>query len=131
MYLSHVCYIRIRATTTMKLCQVEDQYKKFPAIKRDEVKKLMEWCQKQAHLPRNITGDNERLVFDSTIIKRRTLFLLSLELEVILFLHSNYNKVEATKVTIDNYYTCRTHMTMFFGSRDIKGADMVVAHDLL
>lgn len=53
------------------------------------------------------------------------------ELEVILFLHSNYYKIEPTKITIDNYYTCRTHMSMFFGARDIKGDDMIVAHDLL
>ncbi|XP_063709295.1 uncharacterized protein LOC134837834 [Culicoides brevitarsis] len=91
----------------MKLCNIEDQYKKFPSLKRDEVKKLMDWCQKQAHLPRNIT-----------------------ELEVILFLHSNYNKIEATKTTIDNYYTCRTHMGMFFGSRDVTGQDVKTAHDI-
>uniref|UniRef100_A0A336M8X4 CSON013469 protein n=1 Tax=Culicoides sonorensis TaxID=179676 RepID=A0A336M8X4_CULSO len=91
----------------MKFCNTEDQYKKFPDTKKEDVQKLMDWCSKQPHLPKNIT-----------------------ELEVILFLHSNYNKMEAAKMTIDNYYTSRTHMSQFFGARDVKSDDMAVAHDL-
>uniref|UniRef100_A0A336KST9 CSON013468 protein n=1 Tax=Culicoides sonorensis TaxID=179676 RepID=A0A336KST9_CULSO len=91
----------------MKLCDVEDQYKKFPDLKKEDVQKLLNWCSNQAHLPKNIT-----------------------ELEVILFLHSNYYKIEAAKVTIENYYTSRTNLTKFFGSRDIKSNEMMVAHDV-
>lgn len=55
----------------MKLCQVEDQYKKFPTLKRDEVKKLMDWCQKQAHLPKNITGKKTKDLFCGVLNKIR------------------------------------------------------------
>lgn len=38
-----------------QLAIVENEYKKFPDLKKDEVLKLQEWVQKQPHLP-NITG---------------------------------------------------------------------------
>lgn len=49
----------------MKFCNVSDQYKKFPELKKNDVKKLMDWCQKQAHLPKNITGEMKDFQFES------------------------------------------------------------------
>lgn len=37
------------------LANVDEQYKKFPQLNRDEVVKLQDWYNKQPHLP-NVTG---------------------------------------------------------------------------
>ncbi|GLV38431.1 uncharacterized protein CBL_13018 [Carabus blaptoides fortunei] len=78
----------------MKTITVEEEYAKNKYLKREDVKNLMNWAEKQSYLPK-----------------------IS-ELEIILFLHSCYNSQEAAKVTIDNYYTCRTHCPEFFENRD-------------
>lgn len=39
----------------LTLASVEDEYKKFSQLKKDEVLKIQDWYQKQPHLP-NITG---------------------------------------------------------------------------
>ncbi|XP_058829855.1 alpha-tocopherol transfer protein-like isoform X1 [Topomyia yanbarensis] len=82
----------------LQVADVENEYKKFPDLKREDVQKIREWMEKQPHLPK-----------------------IS-ELETVLFLHSNYFKMEATKQTIENYYTCRTHIPMFFANRDMLSA---------
>lgn len=33
----------------------ENEYKKCPELKKDEVLKLMDWCKRQPHLP-NLNG---------------------------------------------------------------------------
>lgn len=40
----------------MPLVNPEDEYKKNKQLKREDVKVLMEWVEKQAHLPQ-ITGE--------------------------------------------------------------------------
>ena len=42
-----------------------------------------------------------------------------------LFFHSCYFKMEPTKVTIDNYFSCRTHVPEFFENRDPFTTDLV------
>lgn len=37
------------------VADIENEYKKFPELKKEEVLKLMEWCKRQPHLP-NLTG---------------------------------------------------------------------------
>lgn len=37
------------------VADIENEYKKFPELKKDEVLKLMEWCKLQPHLP-NLNG---------------------------------------------------------------------------
>lgn len=39
----------------MNFISTEEQYKKFPDLKRDEVQKILDWTNKQPHLPK-ITG---------------------------------------------------------------------------
>lgn len=40
----------------MKFASVDEQYRKFPEIKKDDVKKVLDWVSKQPHLPK-ITGE--------------------------------------------------------------------------
>ncbi|XP_034945203.1 alpha-tocopherol transfer protein-like [Chelonus insularis] len=76
---------------------VEEEKQKNPELKDSDIQMLREWCQKQPHLPK---------ITDS---------------ELVLFLHSNYYRLEPTKTTIDTFYTCRTHVTEFFANRDPLG----------
>lgn len=71
--------------------------KKNPQLKLSDIESLREWCEKQPHLPK--IEDN---------------FLA-------MFLHSNYYRIQATKNTIENYYTTRTHVPEFFSNRDPLG----------
>lgn len=72
----------------------EEEQKKNPELKEEDIRALREWCQKQPHLPK---------ISDS---------------ELALFLHSNYYRMEPTKAAIDVYYTVRTHVPEFFSNRD-------------
>ncbi|KAJ6634789.1 hypothetical protein Bhyg_13368, partial [Pseudolycoriella hygida] len=60
----------------------------------------MDWCKRQPHLP-NLN-----------------------ELEIIVYLHSCYNSLEAAKVCIDTAFTIRTHCPDFFANRDVLGKDV-------
>lgn len=42
----------------MKIVSIDDQYKKFSSLKREDVAHLLDWINKQAHLPESITGKN-------------------------------------------------------------------------
>lgn len=44
---------------------------------------------------------------------------------LVLFFHSCYFKMEPTKITIDNYFSCRTHVPEFFTDRDPFKTDLV------
>lgn len=44
------------ALSLKTIAKVEDQYKKFPQLSKEEVLKLKDWYEKQPHLP-NITGE--------------------------------------------------------------------------
>ncbi|KAI4477147.1 PREDICTED: alpha-tocopherol transfer protein-like isoform X2 [Polistes canadensis] len=76
----------------------EEELKKNVDLKDSDIEILREWCNKQPHLPK---------ITDS---------------ELALFLHSNYYRLEPTKVTIDTYYTVRTHVPEFFSNRDPLGS---------
>ncbi|XP_076242497.1 alpha-tocopherol transfer protein-like [Calliopsis andreniformis] len=75
----------------------EDEQKKNPDLKEEDMQMLREWYKKQPHLPK---------ITDS---------------ELALFLHSNYYRLEPTKATIETYYTVRTHVPEFFANRDPLG----------
>lgn len=78
----------------IKMHTVEEEFKKNPELKKTDLDMLKEWHAKQPHLPP---------MSDS---------------ELILFLHSNYYRIEPTKTTIDTFYTIRTHVPEFFSNRD-------------
>lgn len=75
----------------------EDELKKNPEMKKEDIEMLKDWNRKQPHLPK---------MTDS---------------EIALFLHSNYYRMEPTKTTIDTYYTVKTHVPEFFANRDPVG----------
>jgi hypothetical protein len=80
--------------TSIKLISFEEELKKNPELKEADVQMLREWCEKQPHLPK---------ISDS---------------ELALFLHSNYYRLEPTKITIDTFFTVRSHIPEFFCNRD-------------
>lgn len=75
--------------SVMKMITLEEEMEKNPRMKLSDIQLLREWCEKQPHLPK--VEDN---------------FLA-------LFLHANDYQMEATKNTIENYYTIRTHSPEF------------------
>lgn len=83
--------------TAFKPAKYEDELKKNPDMKEDDIQMLKDWSKKQPHLPE---------MTDS---------------EIALFLHSNYYRIEPTKTTIDTYYTIKTHVPEFFSNRDPVG----------
>ncbi|XP_076670789.1 uncharacterized protein LOC143370057 [Andrena cerasifolii] len=81
----------------VKPISYEEELKRNPELKEEEMQMLRDWYKKQPHLPK---------ITDS---------------ELVLFFHSNYYRLEPTKVTIDTYYTVRTHVPEFFANRDPVG----------
>lgn len=47
---------------TLQLASCEEQYKKFPELDRGEVLKLVEWQEKQPHLPQ-LSGQYRNFLF--------------------------------------------------------------------
>ncbi|XP_061401191.1 uncharacterized protein LOC133336940 [Musca vetustissima] len=82
---------------------LEEQYRRFPTIKRDEVQKLLEWLNGQPHLPQ-LT-----------------------EQEVLLFYQACNHQMEYTKQVIDDSFTFRTHNEDFFGNVDTDSPQMLQA----
>lgn len=72
----------------------EEECKRNPELKMSDLQILKDWMDKQPHLP------NIEIIY------------------FILFLHSNYYHLEATKRTIDNFFTARTHIPEVFSNRD-------------
>ncbi|XP_014485794.1 PREDICTED: alpha-tocopherol transfer protein-like isoform X2 [Dinoponera quadriceps] len=82
--------------SSIKCITFEEELRKNPELKLSDIRILREWCEKQAHLPK------------------------IQDVELAVFLHSNYYHIEPTKSTIENYYTCRTHAPELFSNRDIR-----------
>lgn len=78
---------------------MEEEFKKNPELKEEDLQHIKNWFLKQSHFPKK--------VFDT---------------DLILFLHSNYWRLEPTKRTLENFFTCRTHMPEFFSNRDPIGS---------
>lgn len=90
----------------MKRMNVEQLYGKYPDLKREQVQQIQSWLEKQPHLPK-IT-----------------------DLEIVCFLKATNYSTEAAKYRIDNFYTCRTHISVFSG-RDIFGDDVSFTKDVM
>ncbi|XP_005191547.1 retinaldehyde-binding protein 1-like [Musca domestica] len=82
---------------------LDEQYRRFPTINRNEVRKILEWINAQPHLPQ-----------------------LS-EQEVLLFYQACKHQVEYTKQVIDDSFTFRTHNEDFFGNVDTDSPQMLQA----
>ena len=80
---------------TLKMVPLDEEFRRNPELKEDDLQHLRDWLKKQPHLPR---------ISDS---------------ELVIFLHSNYYRLEPTKNTIDAFYTARTHVPEFFSNRDV------------
>lgn len=91
---------------TMKRLDVELLYGKYPDLKREYVQQINEWIARQPHLPK-----------------------IS-DLEIACFLRATNCSVEAAKCRIDNFYTCRTRISVFTG-RDILGDDVTFMKDVM
>ncbi|XP_055677710.1 retinol-binding protein pinta-like [Lutzomyia longipalpis] len=90
----------------MKWRNPDDEYANRPNLRREDVKKILEWISKQPHLPK-----------------------IS-ELEAILFIHSCYYSLEQAKKTIDVHYTIRTHSPEFFAKRDSSAREILDMTDI-
>ncbi|XP_001602751.1 alpha-tocopherol transfer protein-like [Nasonia vitripennis] len=83
---------------TLKRPTVEEEFKRNPELTEDDMQHLRDWIKKQPHYPNAISDE-----------------------DIVLFLHSNYYRMEPTKATIENFLTCRTHVPEFFSNRDPIG----------
>ncbi|BET00529.1 CRAL/TRIO domain [Nesidiocoris tenuis] len=79
-----------------KAVTAEQEYAKNPDLKKEDIEKLQEWAATKNHLPK-----------------------ISEE-QMILFYHSCYWDMEATKSCIDVYYTTRASTPEFFRNRDLS-----------
>ncbi|XP_053671324.1 alpha-tocopherol transfer protein-like [Anopheles nili] len=92
----------------IQFANVEEQYRKYAdELRASDVRKLDEWSRTQPHLP-SIT-----------------------ELELILFLHSNYYDLEAAQRTIESYYSFRASSKNLFANRDLEKGAIQMAMDVL
>ncbi|XP_046679513.1 alpha-tocopherol transfer protein-like [Homalodisca vitripennis] len=73
---------------------LEDEFKKNPELKAEDIEEIQTWIKTQPHLP--------------TVP----------DLMIVLFLHACQWNLEDTKKTIDIYYTLKTEITEFFADRD-------------
>ncbi|XP_035891739.1 alpha-tocopherol transfer protein-like [Anopheles stephensi] len=93
---------------SVQFANVEEQYRKYAGeLRAADVQKLREWVSSQPHLP-PVT-----------------------ELELILFLHSNYYDLEAAQRTIECYYSFRSSCKNLFGNRNLEANPIQTAMDVL
>lgn len=97
----------------VRFADVEEEYKKNKELKKEDVRALKEWTEKQPHLPA-ISGT----YFAFVVPVRLTFPCLLSELQLILFLHSCYYSNETAKTTIDTFYTVKTHCPEVFAARN-------------
>ncbi|XP_055594732.1 alpha-tocopherol transfer protein-like [Uranotaenia lowii] len=76
------------------------------AVSKSDIEAVQEWLKTQPHLPAITESD------------------------IKVFLHCNYQDVEAAKVNIEKYYTFRTSCTDFFTNRDCRDETIQVAMSL-
>lgn len=82
---------------------LEEEIRKNPQLREEDINALREWAQKQPHLPS---------------VQDR---------ELVLFLHSCYYSLESAKATADSYFTARSHLPEFFTKRDATRSEIRTA----
>ncbi|XP_061398021.1 retinaldehyde-binding protein 1-like [Musca vetustissima] len=90
-----------------QLFDLDEQYRLYPQIKREEVEKLLEWALMQPHLPK-IT-----------------------EHEALLFFYACNCSMEYAKHVLDLNCTCRTHFHEFFGNVDVESPEIQQIHKVV
>lgn len=83
---------------------LEGEFKRNKDLKKDDLDKLREWAESQPHLPK-----------------------IS-DVQLAIFFHSCYYSNEATKICIDNYYTCKLLCPEFFANRDPTNNELTVSY---
>ncbi|KDR08116.1 alpha-tocopherol transfer protein-like isoform X2 [Zootermopsis nevadensis] len=78
-----------------------EEFSKNINMKQEHIEYLRNWMSKQPHLPSEVTDE-----------------------QLILFLHSCQNHLEACKRTIQAYYKIRSNSPEIFGNRDPNGHDV-------
>lgn len=106
---------------SFKYPSVESEYNKDTNLKSDDVNCLLEWANKQSHLPK-INGNYTQ----SFIASRILIFSFYIEFQVILFLQSCYYSNETAKVALDNYFTIRTHCPDIFKCPDFNNDPLFI-----
>lgn len=81
----------------IRYVSIEEECKRNSELKISDLQMLKDWMDKQPHLP------NIPILY------------------LIMFLHSNYYRMEPAKLTIENFFTVRTHMPEVFSNRDPVG----------
>ncbi|KAK3924762.1 Alpha-tocopherol transfer protein-like [Frankliniella fusca] len=79
---------------------LEEERKKRPEVRDQDLQAFREWVDKQPHLPK---------VSDA---------------ELALFLHTCYYRLEPAKAALDTYFTVRTHAPELFTDRTLQSADV-------
>ncbi|XP_026273568.1 alpha-tocopherol transfer protein-like [Frankliniella occidentalis] len=82
---------------------LEEERKKRPEVKDEDLQAFRDWVDKQPHLPK---------VSDA---------------ELVLFLHTCYYRLEPAKTALDTYFTVRTHAPELFTDRTLQSADVSAA----
>ncbi|XP_050537211.1 alpha-tocopherol transfer protein-like [Daktulosphaira vitifoliae] len=98
---------KIKEKSTI-LITAEEEYKKNPEIKKEDIQKLKDWIATQPHLPQNVSDE-----------------------WLILFYHSCYYNTESTKNCIEVYYSLKTEAPEFFQDRDVSRQELIQALDVL
>ncbi|EDV92764.1 alpha-tocopherol transfer protein-like [Drosophila grimshawi] len=85
----------------MKEADLDEQYARFPEIKRTEVLKLVDWIQAQPHISAQFS-----------------------EAEALHFFHACKYSMEMAKQVLDTNLTARTHVDDFFVNLDIDSNEL-------
>lgn len=101
----------------VRFANIEEEYKKNKELKKEDVRALKEWTEKQPHLP-TISGTSVIRIKQARKLMNIFHFSLISELQLILFLHSCYYSNETAKATIDTFYTVKTHCPEVFANRN-------------
>ncbi|XP_017855598.1 PREDICTED: alpha-tocopherol transfer protein-like [Drosophila arizonae] len=81
----------------MKLADLDEQYKRFPQIKREEMRKFVDWIHAQPHFSPHFS-----------------------EGEALHFFHACKYSMEMAKQVLETNLTARTHLDDFFVNLDIE-----------